>query len=91
MQDPAAAIRWTEEKLREKQRCLRGFETEFRQVRLLMISAAHVVPKVPWVQHHLKQRGLCLCIAVICCGSMMKLCCNLLGTSILSRLLWPEV
>ncbi|KAK9863902.1 hypothetical protein WJX84_001552 [Apatococcus fuscideae] len=32
LHNPAAAIRWTEEQLRDKQRSLRGFETEFRQV-----------------------------------------------------------
>ena len=32
LHDPAAAIRWTEDQLRDKQRSLRSFETEFRQV-----------------------------------------------------------
>lgn len=36
LHDPAAAIRWTEERLREKQRSLRSFETEFRQVKLVL-------------------------------------------------------
>lgn len=35
LHDPAAAIQWTEERLREKQRSLRSFETEFRQVTLV--------------------------------------------------------
>ena len=51
LHDPAAAIRWTEDQLRDKQRSLRSFETEFRQVMHVTALALLCISPMLFPQH----------------------------------------